>query len=202
MSRVSLAIALVGWIGVEGIARADQCAYVEPAVADAAARILAGKPRYVELCEPCGETRPSAVQRVDSVTIATPTLGYREVSIDGKPIDLAYTFVETSPSRFDNLAKLVKCPAEDVSASITVEPPARRVVADDPEPEPAKAPLVLVQPAVPPTPRAAAPPAASSPPPAPEVPTTPHWQAIAIACAAGSVGAGLGALTALARQRR
>ena len=47
--------------------------------------------------------------------------GPGEVRFNGEAIDLAYTYVQTSPRRYDNLAVLVNCPTVGVSPSLRVE---------------------------------------------------------------------------------
>lgn len=102
------------------VARADQCAWIERPVAVAAQRFLAPGTPWAALCEPCGEREPVG-HVVGTTSIApTPTPGLVELSIDGQPVDLAYVFVRATPAdaRLTNLAKLARCPASGVSATI------------------------------------------------------------------------------------
>jgi len=48
---------------------------------------------------------------------------YREVYLNGEPVDLAYVFVEQGPSEFKNLSKLAKCKSTGVSESIRTGKP-------------------------------------------------------------------------------
>ncbi len=101
-------------------AHADQCAWNEDAHATKAKTILAKHPKVIEFCEPCGEKAPGEPYIASTVTIDSPAAGYKEVSINGKPIDLAYTFVQVSSTKYKNLAKLAGCPASGVSASLKI----------------------------------------------------------------------------------
>lgn len=71
----------------------------------------------ISLCEPCNMKKP---ERIDVYTV-------EGTSINGKSLDAAYVFIAEDPSatgerKFLNVAKLIGCPAEGVSASITVDP--------------------------------------------------------------------------------
>jgi hypothetical protein len=108
-----------------GHARADQCEWLDDKqVAIRAAQELERAKRFVTLCEPCGDTAPSAVQIVVTATTrAVPSnhLGtFEEVVVNDQTIDLAYTYVDAG-DRYVNLAKLVGCPAVSVSPSLTIE---------------------------------------------------------------------------------
>lgn len=101
------------------VARADQCAWIEEKHAKAALAHLKEGSEWAELCEPCGETR-AEVHRVGRAT-AEPVDGgrYWEVQIDGRGVDLAYTYVhDGGDTGFTNLAKLVGCPATSVTRRI------------------------------------------------------------------------------------
>jgi hypothetical protein len=82
----SLAVVCV----VASSARADQCAWVEDAVAQKAAPMIRESGTVVEWCQPCGEAKPSAPQSVHSVEIHAVENGkYRALSVNGKDEDLA-----------------------------------------------------------------------------------------------------------------
>jgi hypothetical protein len=87
-----------------------------------AARALAELPpgrRVVSFCEPCGEIQPSWITRLEVADAHTvENAEYVEIAVDHRDVDLAYTFVETKPGRFVNLARLAKCPAHGVSRSL------------------------------------------------------------------------------------
>lgn len=103
-------------------AYADQCAWIDEAAALKAQRILKSSPKFIEYCEPCDETAPGTPQVAKTVDVNDAGDGnYKEVSINGKAIDLAYVFVKTSDARYENLASLAGCPATGVSPSLTIE---------------------------------------------------------------------------------
>ncbi len=102
---------------------ADQCAWVEPAVAQAAAKELSGGRRVVELCEPCKETKPTGKRMLarNGVVREVPRHPeYKQVTIDGKLVDLAYLFVERRQGVFENVALISGCPAVSVSRELRI----------------------------------------------------------------------------------
>jgi hypothetical protein len=101
-------------------ARADQCAWNEAAHATKAEAILAKHPKVIAYCEPCGDKAPGEPVIARDVSVTTPQGDYREVSINGQAVDLAYTFVQVSGTKYKNLAKMVGCPASGVSSSLKV----------------------------------------------------------------------------------
>ena len=112
---ISIVLAVAG-----GTAYADQCEWVEPGVAAKAQQALANQPKVIAFCEPCGDKAPGVPEVASNVSLATPGAGYKEVWINGLGRDLAYTFVQTSPAHYQNLAKLAGCEATGVSPSLTV----------------------------------------------------------------------------------
>jgi hypothetical protein len=105
-----------------GVVRADQCAWLgEAEVAARAARELARSPTIVELCEPCGQLAPGAPERVDSIAVRPVDGGAHEVVVNGRALDLAYTFIPIASRQYRNLALLVGCPATGVSPGLRVE---------------------------------------------------------------------------------
>jgi hypothetical protein len=102
---------------------ADQCAWVEPAVAKAAAKELTAGRRIVELCEPCKETKPTAKRALVSggAVLEVPRHPeYRQVAVDGKLLDLAYLYVERTRGVFENVAMISGCPAQQVSRELRI----------------------------------------------------------------------------------
>jgi hypothetical protein len=149
--RTIAVIAMLFFSGYAGVARADQCAWVDEQVAARAVKEIERAGRVVELCEPCGDSVPRTPEAVASVTshkVDAPRDwgGFEEVFVNGEPVDLAYVYVEVK-GRLHNLAKLVGCPAWGVSPSLTLDgvpagpvdengapvalPPAPRVAPDD-----------------------------------------------------------------------
>ncbi|HPQ96652.1 MAG: hypothetical protein KDI44_12635 [Thiothrix sp.] len=118
---------LVALIALSGFnsALADQCAYISQQEAAAALDHIKPGTEFLPYCEPCDDPAPDskAVQSVQALK-AAPT-GYEntwEISINGKGIDLAYTFVKRVDGSFLNLSKLAGCPSDDVSFGL---PPLR-----------------------------------------------------------------------------
>lgn len=93
---------------------ADQCAYITKDQAAKAVTTLLSAQKIQSLCEPCGETRAANVKAVNTIAIrSTGVDNTVEITLDGKGIDLAYTYVNGL-----NLALTSSCPAEGVSPSI------------------------------------------------------------------------------------
>ena len=127
------------------VAQADQCASVSSEMAAHARQLIADHPTVVMFCEPCSDRvpgEPAALQTVSSEG--------SEVRFNGLAIDLAYTYVQTSPRRYDNLAALVGCPTLGVSPSLRVEEATDRGVLIVPDSsEPVAIPPVAVSPVSP-----------------------------------------------------
>ena len=195
-------------LAMAGTAYADQCAWIDAKAAAKAEKLLANQPKVIEFCEPCGDKAPGAPETASSVEVVTPSSGYKEVQINGRGVDLAYTYVQTSPRTYKNLAKLAGCEAFDVSPSLDIEdetPNGVLITADPtpipqaaPPPPPAQPPIVLTLPTTTPAPA-----------PAPQIvvletrPAYP-WAMIALAGLTGFGATLFGVLTiaTLRRQRR
>lgn len=131
------------------VAHADQCEWVDPAVAQKAQQLLASHSKVIAFCEPCGDKAPGVPAVADSVE-----LDEHGVRINGSAVDLAYTFVQTSPTQYQNLALLAGCEAHDVSPSLKVAeetsngvlivPDDAEVTHSSPPPAPAVPPHVFV----------------------------------------------------------
>lgn len=196
---LSIAIPLLG-----GTAHADQCAWVTKAQADKAQQILTSSSKFIEYCEPCGDQAPGIPQHIESANVMVPAASYWELSLNGKPSDLAYVFVKTSDTEYKNLAKLAGCPVSGVSPSLAIAAETTNgvlITADAAKPaEPATAVTSI------PAYATSAPPAAP-PPPHVYVYTTVTrevaWFALALAAGGGViVGAALTLLVLAARRRR
>jgi hypothetical protein len=192
---------------VTGTARADQCAWVDRLVANEANVLLERSPKYIEFCEPCGDKAPGIPQLAKEVEVTTPEGGYREISINGRPIDLAYVYVKTDATHYRNLGLLAGCDATGVSPSLTIEAETTNGVlisadtdALPPPPPPPPVTAVTTIPAMMTSP---------APPPPSQIyvyTTTTHdvaWFAIALAAAGGLItGAALAfAFVAIGRRR-
>lgn len=164
MKTWTLSLAAFGCALVANTAHADQCQWVTPAQAEKAEQLLAKHEKVIEYCEPCGQKAPGAPYTAERVSLVTPGSGYRTVEINGHGVDLAYTFVKVSQTKYKNLAKLAGCPAEDVSKELTIAdetPNGVMIMPDEPPPTVAVAAVVETPPPVRPSP----------PPPPPE----PHY---------------------------
>jgi hypothetical protein len=93
---------------------ADQCAYITKDQAAKAVTTLLSAQSIKTLCEPCGESKAVAVKDVKEITVRTTSVeNLVEITLDGKGIDLAYTYVNGL-----NLALTSSCPAQGVSPSL------------------------------------------------------------------------------------
>lgn len=102
---------------------ADQCQYVTTASAETAVKLLSLSKKNsggaLSLCQNCGEREPEEIQ-IDKVEI-----GFTNVSdvpsvviINGRQIDLAYTYVNVNGDTFVNLGKLSNCANDGTSQFI------------------------------------------------------------------------------------
>lgn len=185
-------------------AHADQCAWIDKATAQKAQAIVLKASKFIEFCEPCNEVAPGTPQIAQSVEVTDADSNYKELTINGKGVDLAYTFVKTDAGHYRNLAALAGCPAEDVSPSLTIEdetPNGVMIRASDDKPAP---PLPPPATAVTTIPTVTLP---APPPPPPQVyvyNTTTRdvaWLAIALAASGGFVVGAASMLVLLARRR-
>ncbi len=97
-------------------ALADQCAYVSKDLAIQAADELKTAVTVHRLCEPCGEKLAKELTPTSVVAKHTGYEDYWQVFVNGKGIDLAYTFLDRI-----NLSKFVGCPATDISEFLSAE---------------------------------------------------------------------------------
>ena len=111
------AIVLGSIVFAPALASADQCAFVTPEQSHDAVALIEVGSTIVDFCQPCGDA-PRSV-KVTSVTEAeTGFEGTWEVSVNGRGIDLAYTFIENGDGSYVNLSKMVECPSEDVACML------------------------------------------------------------------------------------
>ena len=104
---------------------ADQCAFITNKQAKKAVNALVASKNItggvLSLCQPCGQTevKQYQVEQIQKVKNGE----FTEVSINGTPVDLAYIYVKlnTTDKKWVNLAKVAKCPYEDVSEYIHQE---------------------------------------------------------------------------------
>lgn len=188
-----------------GTARADQCAWVDKHVAERAHELVAQAPNVIAFCEPCGDQAPGAPVAVTSYAIGEPDSGFGELSINGASVDLAYTYVQTSPTEYTNLALLAGCPATGVSPSLEVAAETQHGVLVTASDKPV-APVAAVAPVVP-----VAPVVRDAPVPLVQLPpvyvqtTTRYdfaWSVVALGAGGGAALGSLVTLLALASRRR
>ncbi len=119
-ARLALAIPFALAVLAPSIARADQCAINDQAIADKAVELAKQRAQILELCEPCGEKVPSGPYAITNVTTANG-----EVMIEGRMVDLAYTYILVGKNTYKNLGLLAGCKAERVSKELTDTRPVR-----------------------------------------------------------------------------
>ncbi len=208
MKSVSIAFALGGLL-VAGTAHADQCQWISEAEAAKAASLLAKKPKVIAFCEPCGDEVPGVPFAAQRVAVERADGDFKTVVIDGKAVDLAYTYVQTSDRWYQNVAALVGCPVEGVSLLLEVQdetPNGVLITAGNGAPPPPAAAPPAQPVAEPPVP---VPPLVIAAPPAPQtiVYSTTYtqsisWLAVAIAGIGGLFAGGMTMLGAIAVRRR
>lgn len=72
------------------------------------------------LCQNCGETIKGAqFSTARNVRVLKSFGTYQEISIAGKGVDLAYTYVKVAPKKYVNVATVIGCPATGMSKMIT-----------------------------------------------------------------------------------
>lgn len=184
---IPISLAVLG-----GTAHADQCQVLDAAQAYKAASILAGAPHVIDFCEPCGDQVPGIPEVAHRVEVVGT--GTHELAINGRTVDLAYTYVQTSPRQYTNLAALAGCEATGVSPTLAVADETRSGVLITASDTPVAKPHV-VRPGI-------------APPPAPAVyvySTTRHeipWLAIAFAAGGGVICGATWMLLLVATRRR
>lgn len=108
--RLFTALALVA--SLVSSAWAARCLALPEAQAKRALVELLPGTRFVELCASCGDRRPGPVSTVERVSIERHASSW-SVSVNGAPKDLAMLFVERAPGRFENVARVAECVADD-----------------------------------------------------------------------------------------
>ena len=179
------ALLVLPFLLVPALAHADQCELVSDEVATHALAVMHGHPNVIEYCEPCGDKAPGEPHQIDHLAKQRDTDGYFAVTLDKREVDLAYEYVQTAPSKYENVAALAGCPTSGVSPTLEVSDASDKGV--------------LILPSETPVAQAAPPPA-----PAPTVTYVLQedhvsWIAILAACGLSSA---LWALTILLLRRR
>ncbi len=113
---------LLSLLLVPALADAGQCELVSDEVATHALAVLADHPNVIRFCEPCNDQAPGEPHRLDHLAKQRGTEPGDDyaVTIDKREVDLAYTYVQVSPARYENLASLAGCITSGVSPSLTV----------------------------------------------------------------------------------
>jgi hypothetical protein len=105
---------------IPATAYADQCELVDDTVATNAIAAMHGHPTVVEYCEPCGDKAPGVPHAIEHVAKQRGTDGEYSVTLDKREVDLAYEYVQTAPSKYENIALLAGCPTSGVEPSLIV----------------------------------------------------------------------------------
>ncbi len=112
---------------VPAFAHADQCAWVSKTEAINGAKDLGQHfgAKYLEYCEPCGDTKPTPVTvKGVSFSWADESHQYFQVKVNGKMVDLAYAYTavdEDGDGKTDywqNVGEAAGCPVQDVSSTL------------------------------------------------------------------------------------
>lgn len=118
--RLVLCAALASAVFAPALARADQCAINDQAIADKAVELAKKSTAMLELCEPCGEKQPHGPYPIGTVDGANG-----RVTFDGALRDLAYTYILVGKNTYRNLGLLAGCKAERVSKELIDSRPVR-----------------------------------------------------------------------------
>jgi len=109
----TLAIAIL--MSISASAFADQCQALDADQAARAALLIQSGSEIASLCQNCGEVIRGAQY---STARAVRIVG-GELTIAGKGVDLAYTYVKVAPKKYVNVAMVIGCPADGMSRMIT-----------------------------------------------------------------------------------
>jgi hypothetical protein len=115
------ALLVLPFLFVPTLAHADQCELVSDEVATHALAAMRGQPNVIEYCEPCGDKAPGEPHAIDHLAKQRDTEGSYAVTLDKREVDLAYLYVQTAPSTYENVAALAGCPTSGVSPSLHVD---------------------------------------------------------------------------------
>lgn len=103
---------------------ADQCQLIPAEQAAKALDFLKPGGTIVEFCEPCGDKDfYSKPEQTITAIQASLDQDLWSVKVNGKELDLAYTFVRNGEGSFLNVSKLADCPSDDVSVGFPASKP-------------------------------------------------------------------------------
>jgi hypothetical protein len=121
MARMKLV--LLASLLTASAAHADQCQIVTPAQAADAVKLLTGALITLN-CPPCNDPPIATVPTVKPGKItqhaAAGTKGMSSVALDGKDVDLAYTWILTGKATFTNVAQAIGCDTDGVPGFVTI----------------------------------------------------------------------------------
>jgi len=121
-----VALASLAFVAVLPSAHADQCQSVSADHAAWATKLLTKNAVVATFCESCGDTKPGTPTTITSITTKASTAkDLKTVQINGKAIDLAYTYLQTGKSTWANVGLLVGCPVSGGTAIYTTTPEAK-----------------------------------------------------------------------------
>lgn len=127
MRTLLLALAASSALLVPAIAHADQCAWVSKTEAINGAKDLGQNfgAKYLQYCEPCGDTAPTPVTvKGVSFSWADESHQYFQVKVNGKMVDLAYAYTavdedfDGKTDYWQNVGEAAGCPVQDVSSTL------------------------------------------------------------------------------------
>lgn len=114
-------------LSLASVASADQCAYISEQEAKTAMQYLQPNDQVVYFCELCGDKIFQSEPIHDIKTLSVKQVDENdnlwEISVNGKGIDLAYTYLDTGHLNFVNMAVLSGCEAQGMTPHIKREPP-------------------------------------------------------------------------------
>lgn len=122
----SIATSILLTAAASSVARADQCQLVDSDVSDWAVKWLVKGASIISYCEPCNDKAPGAATTITKVDVKKDKSG-NEVSINGKGVDLAYTYVQTGKWTYTNVAVLAGCPVQQVTTSLNTQKSSSKV---------------------------------------------------------------------------
>lgn len=128
VTRLAVAVPIALTVLAPSLARADQCAINDQAIADKAVELAKKSRMMLELCEPCGEKVPQGPYPIGVVETANG-----RVMFDGRLRDLAYTYILVGKNTFENLGIAAGCKPERVSKELHDSRPVR---SRPPQPQP------------------------------------------------------------------
>src|SRR5262245_41241184 len=123
MRTMLWASCFIAGMAVAGTAVADQCAWITKEQGDKAVQSLEKGKRFLNFCKSCGDAKPGAAHEIKgALNHKVPKqAAYWQVSVNGKPQDLAYLYVEGKAGVFHNVAKIAGCATTDVKATVHLE---------------------------------------------------------------------------------